>query len=106
CSSDLAAAAAPTATAVFGGDRYETAAAVASKFFSAPATAGVATGLSFPDALSGGAELALLGGPLLLASQGSVPFATANYLSQTRTITAVRVYGGAAVLADSVLTQL
>ena len=101
-----AAAADPTATAVFGGDRYETAAAVASKFFSAPATAGVATGLSFPDALSGGAELALLGGPLLLASQGSVPFATANYLSQTRTITAVRVYGGAAVLADSVLTQL
>ena len=101
-----AAAADPTATDVFGADRYETAVAVASKFFAAPVTAGVATGLSFPDALSGGAELALVGGPLLLASQGSIPFATANYLSQTRTITSVRVYGGAAVLGNAVLTQL
>jgi putative cell wall-binding protein len=101
-----AATADPAATAVVGGDRYETAAAVATKFFSAPAAAGIATGLSFPDALSGGAQLALLGGPLLLASQGSVPFATANYLTQTPTITDVRVYGGAAVLGDSVVTQL
>ena len=101
-----AAAADPSATAVFGADRFETAAAAATKFFSTPVTAGVATGLSFPDALSGGAELALLGGPLLLSAQGSVPFATANYLAQTRTITSVRVYGGAAVLAESVVTQL
>jgi putative cell wall-binding protein len=101
-----AAAADPSATAVFGADRYETAAAVASKFFTAPATAGVATGLSFPDALSGGAQLALLGGPLLLVSPSTVPFATAEYLGQTRTIIGVHVYGGATVLPDSVLTQL
>jgi probable HAF family extracellular repeat protein len=101
-----AATADPAATAVFGADRYETAAAVATKFFTAPAVAGIATGLSFPDALSGGAQLALLGGPLLLASQGSVPFATADYIGQTRTITDVRVYGGTAVLGDSVVTQL
>ena len=49
-----AAGADPSATAVFGADLYGTSAAVATKFFPAATSFAVATGLKFPDALSGG----------------------------------------------------
>jgi probable HAF family extracellular repeat protein len=102
-----AATADSAAVPVFGADRYATAAAVASKFFAAPATAGVATGSAFPDALAGAAELGRTDGPLLLATVTTVPQATRAYLAdQGATITRVDVFGGAAALDDDVVTQI
>jgi hypothetical protein len=59
--------------AISGADRYQTAALVADLFFvlpgsEGPAVAGLATGANFPDALSGGAVMALIGGPMLLTN--------------------------------------
>ena len=102
-----AAAAVPSATAIVGGDRYATAAAVATKFFPTSAVVGVATGTGFPDALAGGAQLALMGGPLLLSSMGSVPTSTSNYLAADHSaLTKVYVYGGTSVLSANVVTEL
>ena len=102
-----AAAAVPTAIAIVGTDRYATAAAVAAKFFPTSTTVGVATGAGFPDALAGGAQLALLGAPLLLSSQAAVPASTTGYLgSDHSALTNIYVYGGAAVLNDGVVMQL
>jgi putative cell wall-binding protein len=102
-----AVAAVPSATAIVGSDRYGTAAAVATKFFPSSAVVGVATGAGFPDALAGGAQLALLGGPLLLSSTASAPASTISYLSADHaTLTNVYVYGGTSVLTDAVVSQL
>jgi putative cell wall-binding protein len=102
-----AAAAVPSATAILGSDRYATAAAVAMKFFPSSAIVGVATGTGFPDALAGGAQLALMGGPLLLSSAASVPTSTSNYLTADHGgLTNVYVYGGTSVLSANVVAQL
>jgi hypothetical protein len=102
-----AAAAVPSAIAILGSDRFATAAAVAAKFFPSSAIVGVATGAGFPDALAGGAQLALMGGPLLLSSDTSVPASTMSYLTADHTtLTNVYVYGGTTVLSSTVLAQL
>ena len=102
-----AAAALPAATAIVGNDRYATAAAVATKFFPSSATVGVATGTGFPDALAGGAQLALMGGPLLLSSAASVPASTSSYLTADHSaLTTIYVYGGTSVLNGNVVAQL
>ena len=97
----------PSATAILGSDRYATAAAVATKFFPSSTVVGVATGAGFPDALAGGAQLALMGAPLLLSSLASVPTSTSNYLNADHSVlTNVYVYGGTAVLGASIVGQL
>ena len=102
-----AAAADPAAVALVGSDRYATAASVATTFFSSPTTVGVATGENFPDALSGGAFLAHLGAPLVLADTNAVPAKTASYLqSANGTLTAADLFGGSAVLSASVQTTI
>jgi len=102
-----AAVAVPSATAILGSDRYATAAAVATKFFPSATVVGVATGAGFPDALAGGAQLALMGAPLLLSSEASVPTSTSNYLNADHSVlTNVYVYGGTAVLGTSIVGQL
>jgi putative cell wall-binding protein len=102
-----AATAAPSAQAVVGADRFATAAAVATKFFPSSAGAGVATGTGFPDALAGGAQLALRGAPLLLSSQTGLPPSTTAYLvADHGVLTNVYVYGGISVLGTVVANQL
>jgi putative cell wall-binding protein len=96
-----AATAAPTATAVFGADRYATAADVAARFFSSPSGVGIATGVNFPDALSGGAMLARADQPLLLATTTALPNATSSYLASV-TAAAASLFGGTSALAASV----
>ncbi len=73
------------ATRIVGVDRMSTAASVASTFFSAPLSVGVASGATFADAMSGGAYLARLGGPILLTYPTSVPASTSNYLERGST---------------------
>ena len=51
-----------------GKDRYQTSYLVASTFFPYMSVAGVATGMAWPDALSGGAAMGSMGGPLLLVN--------------------------------------
>ena len=102
-----AAAADPAAVALSGSDRYATAAKVATTFFSSPTTVGVAIGENFPDALSGGAFLAHLGAPLILADFDSIPTATTNYLSSVNaSVTAADLFGGSAVLSAGVQTAV
>ncbi|HTC69790.1 MAG TPA: cell wall-binding repeat-containing protein [Acidothermaceae bacterium] len=91
------------ATRIVGADRMATAAAVASTFFTAPVTLGVASGATFADAMSGGAYLARLGGPMLLTYPTSVPTSTGNYLSAVRSgLASSSLFGGSAAISTSV----
>jgi len=102
-----AAAADPTATAVAGTDRFDTAAEVARRFFRSPQTVGLASGGDFPDALSGGAHGAAEGAPLLLVLPSDVPAATQGYLTEHRgTLSRAYVYGGPAAVEETVLDQV
>jgi putative cell wall-binding protein len=96
-----AAAAAGGATDQFvGTDRYDTARLVATHFFPAPTVVGIASGATFPDALSGGAHVARLGGPLLLSDPGALSGATQQYLGASEaTIATAYVYGGASAVS-------
>jgi YVTN family beta-propeller protein len=100
-----AATADPSATAIVGADRYETAVDVAQKFFTAPTTVGVATGLAFPDALSGGAALGRLGAPLVLVAGTSVPTSASSYLTSVDAATTKGfLFGGPNTVSAAVLT--
>lgn len=69
----------PLAKGFAGIDRYDTAAQVASTF-PGEHIAGVATGLQFADALTGAAQLAEAGGPLVLTNVTNLPAFSANAL--------------------------
>jgi putative cell wall-binding protein len=89
-----------------GPDRYATAAQVARASFSpgVPAVF-VATGRTFPDALTAGPAAAALGGPVLLVDPTSIPQATADALAwlQPRKI---YIVGGPGVVGDGVAAAL
>jgi putative cell wall-binding protein len=102
-----AAAADTTATPLVGTDRYATATAVAAQFFTAPTTVGIASGATFADALSGGAYLAHLGGPLVLSDPITVPASTATYLTtNAATLQTASLFGGTSALSADVQTAL
>lgn len=86
-------------TRIAGADRYATAAAISRAVYPAPAaTAYLATGASYADALAGGAR----GGPLLLVTANAIPAATAAELDRLRPARVV-VLGGRGVVSDGVL---
>jgi hypothetical protein len=104
-----AAGADATATAINGTDRFDTAVKVAEQFFpSGAATVGFASGVTFPDALGGGADIAASHGPLLLVPAcGTVPAALSAYLSGLNgVVTAGTLFGGTGAVGDDVLGQL
>jgi putative cell wall-binding protein len=102
-----AAQAAPTATAVVGSDRYATAVATAQRFFANPTPVGIASGVAFPDGLTGGAHIGKRGGPLLLTDPNALPGNTQSYLQSVKaTLTEVFVYGGTSAVATPVVTQI
>ena len=86
----------------WGANRFETAAAISRATF-APGVgvAYLATGSSFPDALSGGAVAGRNGGPILLVTGDAIPASTANELARLRPQQIV-VLGGTGVIAESV----
>lgn len=89
-----------------GANRYATAAAISSKWYSpGVAAAFVANGDGFADALAGAPASALRESPLLLVSQGSIPAATATELDL---LNPGRIYvlGGTSMVSASVATQL
>ncbi|MCL2486509.1 MAG: cell wall-binding repeat-containing protein, partial [Oscillospiraceae bacterium] len=94
-----------SAERVYGEDRYWTAAAIATRFkddFTGTGV-GVATGLAFPDALSGSGLAAKYSIPLILLNgKGVVSVPAKNALLNTGAST-VYAFGGEAVLGNNVL---
>ncbi|GAA1151586.1 ExeM/NucH family extracellular endonuclease [Ornithinicoccus hortensis] len=83
-----------------GPTRYETAALIAAEFEPTGAEF-VASGLAFPDALSGAALVGHLGGPLLLTNPAELPGATADALVE-REPGSVTLFGGTAAISTAV----
>jgi hypothetical protein len=68
---------------------------------------GMATGAQFPDALSGGAAIGELSGPLLLTDPNQLSAATQSYLLANKSsITSVIVFGGSAAVSQNVLNEI
>lgn len=91
---------------VSGADRYSTAVAISQQAF--PGTAPVvyvATGTSYPDALSAAPAASLEGGPLLLTRPTALPAAVIAELVRLDPAKIV-VVGGAAAVSDAVVAQL
>jgi putative cell wall-binding protein len=102
-----AAAADPSATKLVGADRYGTAAAVAAGVFKAPAVAGIASGVVFPDALSGGAYEAHFDGPMLLTDPQVLPASTKTYLTgSVSTLGTATIFGGTVAVSSAVQSQI
>jgi len=102
-----AALADPAATPLAGADRYATATSVAQRFFASPTVVGFASGAVFPDALTGGANIAARGGPLLLVPPtGALPPSLSSYLGANPTIRSGVIYGGTFVVGPAVATEL
>ncbi|WP_344655167.1 cell wall-binding repeat-containing protein [Catenulispora subtropica] len=92
-----------------GDDRYQTASRVADVFLQVDPTTlvGVATGTAYPDALTGGAFMASIGGPLLLTDPKAPSAAMTGQLAQRDGRTnAVFVFGGPAAVAPNVFTSI
>ncbi|MDN4615877.1 cell wall-binding repeat-containing protein [Leifsonia sp. F6_8S_P_1B] len=93
-----------------GADRFATSAAISSAYWAA-GTSGdsrvvfVANGTAFPDALSASAAASVLGGPLLLSRQDSLPDTTWKELQRYKP-SVVAVIGGTASIGDAVWKQL
>jgi len=105
-----------TLTPLAGNDRYETAAEVADSrvlFGNAPVQgpmknvkfAGVATGIDWPDALSGGALVGALHGPLLLSDGSGVPADELDRLHFHSALLSLAIFGGTKAVSNSVVTQ-
>ena len=90
-----------------GADRYATAAKVAAAFLPAGKAdqVGVATGLKFPDALTGGAYMASVDGPLLLTAPSVLPVYTANAITGTTT-QQVNIFGGDQAISNTVANEI
>lgn len=98
-----------TVTRVAGTDRYATAAEIAKTVGTLPSykgqpTAIIATGLNFPDALTGGPLAYASGMPILLTNEG-VPAATKSAL-QSIGAKQVIILGGTAAVSPAVETEL
>ena len=92
-------------TRIAGGDRFETAAAVAARYFSGSAKAWLATGLTYPDALAAAPLAAITSAPLLLTRPDSLPAPTT---AQLRRLHPSRVYvaGGTGAVGAAVVNAI
>jgi cell wall-associated protease len=86
---------------IVGTDRYDTAVRVAQTFFPSATIAGLASGVSFPDALAAGPHLASIGSPLLLSAPTTLPGTVDGFLT-AHAVTAVWIFGGPASIGSGV----
>src|SRR5690606_27026502 len=97
----------PEAEELIGEDRVETAVKVADAFFDAPSSVGVAVAEKFPDALTGGAHIASLGGPILLTPSAGVTTHLDGWLcANADNVTTTVLYGGEAVISQAVAADI
>ena len=101
-----AAAAYPDLESVAGPDRHATSVAVAERLFDQPTVAGVARSDAFPDALSGGAHIGALGGPMLLSQTDGLDQGVEAYLCGLDADEDIYLYGGTSALAANVMTAI
>lgn len=103
-----AAAADPGASKIVGADRFETSVLVAQSFFYSPSLVGVASGVTFPDALSGGPITALAGGPIILVPPaGNLPAPTQRYLAGVaNSVLSAWLFGGPAAVNTAVANEV
>ena len=102
-----AAAADPSAIKIAGADRYATAVLVAQTFFPKPTVVGLASGTNYPDALTGGANMAVRGGPMLLTDPDALSSETLAYLdSITSSAAVIDVFGGPAAISNAVVATV
>ncbi len=95
-----------TVTRLSGGNRFETAAAVAASVWPDGATTVlVATGRSFPDALAGGAAAAALDAPILLATRDALPQVTRDAIAALAP-DVIWILGGTAAIGADVADEL
>ncbi|WP_022891191.1 cell wall-binding repeat-containing protein [Agromyces subbeticus] len=94
------AAASMTVKRYAGADRYTTSVAI-NTVFATTANAYIATGASFPDALTGAAAAGAAGDPLYLAAQSCVPGAVRS-AALGQGVTSLTLLGGRGVLAEAV----
>jgi len=78
-----------------GSSRYDTARKVANEFYAGARTAGVTTGLNWPDALAGSALLGALDAPLLLTGPTLDPTAQQALNVRAGSLSLTYVFGGA-----------
>lgn len=91
---------------VFGADRFETAVRLSQRSFPEGArTVVIAQGEDFPDALSGSALAAHLGGPMLITRSGSLPPAVRAELTRLKPGRIV-VLGASSAVSDRVVSSL
>jgi putative cell wall-binding protein len=88
-----------------GADRYEVSSTVAATAFRPTPTVYIASGATFPDALSGSAAAILEQGPVLLVSKDRIPETVAAQLERLRP-NRIIILGGPASVSDTVSTQL
>ncbi|WP_111721303.1 endo-1,3-alpha-glucanase family glycosylhydrolase [Homoserinimonas sp. OAct 916] len=100
-----AASAAPSVERIAGPDRYATAVAISKSAFTTAPVVYVATGESFPDALSAAPAAAKQNGPLLLTQTKSLPAAVKNEIARLKPKSIV-VVGGTGVISAAVEAQL
>ena len=92
---------------VAGADRFATSALLAKTYFPGAATAGYASGTTFPDALTGGALMAAMWQPLMLVKAAQTPSAVGSQAGLYRPATdQVLTFGGTAVVSDAVRADL
>lgn len=90
---------------VYGSDRYGTALKVSQKNFSTADTVIVATGLSYPDALSAAGLAGVYHAPLLLTAPASLTSGVATEITRLGA-TKVVVVGGTSAVSEAVKTQI
>jgi putative cell wall-binding protein len=101
----------PASDELVGQNRYETATAVADRFFPNPTTAAFASGVGFADALSAAAYGGHVGAPVLLVGPDGVPNTVFAYADRHRaTLRGSVLLGGTAAVNrlafDVLLTEL
>jgi putative cell wall-binding protein len=92
------------ATRLAGADRFGTAVAVAAKFYGSSASAVLANGLNFPDALVGSVLAGSAHTPLYLTSASCVPAAIAKDIARIKA-TSLTLMGGTGVLGAGVAAR-
>jgi hypothetical protein len=103
-----AAVADPGAIEISGGDRYDTAVHVAEQLLHTPDAVAFASGLSFADALAGGAAIGGADGAVVLVpSCGALPSSVSDYLGEVGgAVVGARLYGGRRAVGDDVIQEL